>query len=118
MTSVARPSRTAAWFLIAAWLVAAIAPAVGAAHAFGDDPACEDPALSRHPVAQVEGVLPPVTHDHCEVCHFQRTLRGAAPVFAVLAVSTALPVRPGAPTEQPLRAGDVSSLPSRAPPAL
>jgi hypothetical protein len=98
--------------------MAAVAPAVGATHAFGDDPACEDPAFSRHPVAQVEGVLPPVTHDHCEVCHFQRTLRGAAPTYAVLAVSTAPSTERGASTEQTPRAADVSTLPSRAPPAL
>jgi hypothetical protein len=96
----------------------ALAPAVGAAHIFGDDPACEDPAFSRHPVAQVEGVLPPVTHDHCEVCHFQRTLRGAAPAYAVLPFTTAASITPGAPTAQTPRASDVSTLPSRAPPAL
>ena len=118
MTSVLRPSRSAAWLLLTAWLVAAFAPAVGVVHTFGDDPACEDPAFSRHPVAQVEGVLPPVTHDHCEVCHLQRTLRGAALTHVAIAVSAASADAPRVVTVQTPRPADVSSLPSRAPPSL
>ena len=104
--------------LLAAWLVVAFAPAVGAVHAFGDDPACEDPAFSRHPVVQVEGVLPPVTHDHCEVCHFQRTLRGASLAHVAVAVTAASSDTPGVTTAQSPRLADLPSLPSRAPPSL
>ncbi len=79
--------RSVAWLVLAVWLVGAVAPIAGALHAMGDDAACGEPRFAGHPTTQVERVLASDDHGHCDVCHLQRTLRGASPQAAALAVS-------------------------------
>jgi hypothetical protein len=113
-----RRFRSAAWLLLAAWIVGVVAPVADVVHAFGDDPACQEPVFSPHPITQIEGVLPPVAHGHCLVCHFQRTLRGATPHVAGVTIHV---FASDAAVDRPIatvRAVALGALLTRAPPSL
>lgn len=68
-----------ATLLLTTFLSGAVVPLFGDLHT-GFDVACTDEAWTdagHHTTTQIEGVRPPVGHDHCAVCHLQRALGGA-----------------------------------------
>jgi hypothetical protein len=111
-----RVSRAVAWVALVAWCVGAGGPFFGLAHAFGDDVACGDPAWSKHPVTQVEVVHPRDGDGHCQACHVERTIRGAAPLTPSLFLTAVAALVISLPEHLIVRSVSLSGLPSRAPP--
>jgi hypothetical protein len=105
--------------VLAGWLAGAAAPLVAGAH-HDIDLACGDEAWDtpHHSSAQFERVLPPVRHDHCALCHLQRTLRGASSESGTVVPTdrgrTTAPVDDLDGVPNPV----LCSLPPRAPPAI
>ena len=105
--------------VLAGWLAGALAPLAAGAH-HDVDLACGDQTWStpHHVTAQFERVLPPEHHDHCAICHLQRTLRGASSesgtVVPVDSGHVAAPVDDLDGVPNPV----LCSLPPRAPPAI
>jgi hypothetical protein len=116
--TVAGRHRSIAWLVLVVWLVGAAAPIAGALHAMGDDAACGEPQFAGHPTTQFEGVLPAADHGHCEVCHLQRTLRGASPRAPLAAVMLSSVRAEAARWSATVPAVVVPRLSGRAPPAL
>jgi hypothetical protein len=75
------PSRRlprAAPFVLLVWLAGVVSPVLGAGHTLGfDDPACERPIWSGHPVTALEKNTKDIGDGHCGICHLQRAVRGA-----------------------------------------
>ena len=112
------PSRAIAWFAGVILLAGLAAPVLGA-HAIVDFD-CGDVALSSEPggTPALETARPPVDHEHCLLCHFQRVLRSAwseglptDTVFRIVNVEAVTPARR-------LRDRSRFQIPSRAPPFL
>jgi hypothetical protein len=110
--------RPAGWLVLAVWLIGALAPMAGAVHQLGDDPACQKPGLASHPTTQFESLATIGQHDHCVVCHFQRTLRSASPLASLLAPAAGPAPIPILVTADQQRSASIATLPSRAPPSL
>jgi hypothetical protein len=68
----------AAPFVLLVWLAGVVSPVLGAGHTLGfDDPACERPLWSGHPVTALEKDTRNLGDGHCGICHLQRAVRGA-----------------------------------------
>jgi hypothetical protein len=111
-----RLSRAVAWVALVAWSIGATGPLGGLAHAIGEDVACGEATWSKHPVTQVEVVHPSDGDGHCQACHVQRTIRGAAPLTPALFLTAVAALVTPLPEHHPLRSVSLSGLPSRAPP--
>jgi hypothetical protein len=89
-------------------------------HALADDAACGDAGFGRPTAgAQIDAPRTSDSPQHCELCHWQRSVAGAcvsSPVTVVLAEqprSFALPEKPGFP-----QVASLDRQPARAPPSL
>jgi hypothetical protein len=107
--------------VLTVFVVGLAVPVLAAGHGPAEDDTFCAPFLpsAGHPTLQFEQVLPPVTGEHCAICHWLRAVSGAAPdasspTQALLdAVSSIAPM--------PELAGGRTILaerPSRAPPVL
>jgi len=114
----ARPSRLLAWLALVTWLIGVGAPVAGA-HAIVDID-CGDVALSTAAAAapRLDIARPPVEHEHCLLCHFQRDLRSARTSGPVVATAfRILPSHVHVAPESPRELARVRT-PSRAPPSV
>jgi hypothetical protein len=76
--SRSRLPRAAAPLVLLVWLAGLALPVFGAGHTLGfDDPACERPIWSGHPVTSLEKDSKNLGNGHCGICHLQRAVRGA-----------------------------------------
>jgi hypothetical protein len=69
--------RATSGVVLTTWLAGLLGPVL-LPHSAQFDVACSDEAFTApHPRTQFEAALPPVTDEHCAVCHLQRVARGA-----------------------------------------
>jgi hypothetical protein len=74
--------RVRAWVALGAFAGSLVLPAAAARHEAIDldDPACGPVAAAGHASEQVEPVWPPISGDHCAVCHWLRAMGSAQPL--------------------------------------
>ena len=107
-------------FAIAAVLFGFVLPLLTPAHSIWETDRDCGPVLTSedHQTTHFEGVLPPVTAEHCALCHWLRSVGGAAPRAAMVALPGFVVRIGGAlPQDQYPLAGPVPQQPSRAPPS-
>lgn len=102
-------------------MISFLAPTFAPAHSLWElDRDCGPVTVTAdHQVRHFEAVRPPVADEHCALCHWLRSIGGAAPTAALVVVPglIARPADGGAADPRPLL-DPSSGEPSRAPPVL
>jgi hypothetical protein len=106
-------------FVIAAVLIGFVLPLLAPAHSIWETDRDCGPVLTSqdHQTTHFESVVPPVTEEHCALCHWLRSIGGAAPRSTMVAVpGFEVRTASAAPQDQCPQAGPAPQQPSRAPP--